>query len=260
MSTTTAREWECDSATYHAATQWVSHSSLEVFRDSPRLYEGRFVTKTIPHPEPTEALLLGTWLHMAVLEPWEFDVLPNQKLLAPERKRLALSTAMRDAVLSHPIARRLFEADGPVEHSIVWPDSETGLQCKCRRDKVCRLADGRTVIPDLKSAISSRPEDFSKQCVNFGYARTADWYLTGHHELTGELAAYVFVVVSKSPPHEVAIYELDEEAVKLGARQNRIALNKLARCFQTGDWAAEHEKQITSLSLPRYAFLSSEWE
>jgi hypothetical protein len=256
----TATEWNVDAETYHGTTDVVSHSSIEVFRQSPRLYEGRFVSKVIPQPEPTEALLLGQWLHLGVLQPWKLDEIRRGKLLAPERKRLALADAMRDALMAHPIARQFIESDGQVEHSIRWTDPDTGLQRKCRRDKVAKLADGRTVIPDLKSAISSAPEDFSKACVNFGYHRTVDWYLEGHHELTGELAAYIFVVVSKSPPHEVAIYELDEEALKLGARQNRALLNRLAGCYRTGQWEAAHEKQINKLSLPPYAYYENQWE
>lgn len=256
-----AHEWDCSSDEYHAATEYVGHFALEVFRKSPRLYHAQFVTQKMKNPEPSEAMLLGQWLHAAVLAPWEFEELVQGKLLAPEKRRLELTCSLKGAIERHPQASALLSLDGPCEKAILWADSETGLMCKCKPDKVAKLPDGRPVIPDLKSALDPSPEAFSKQAFNLGYHRGVAHYKQGYHELTGEEAAYVHIVVGKKPPHEVAIYELDEDAIVLGHRQNRVLLDRLADCKKTGLWAAEHEKQITRLSLPRFAFTQNEdWE
>ena len=65
METTTNK---LTNAEYHAMTDRVSHSMLEVFRKSAALYHGRFVTKEIPAPEPTSAMTFGNAVHAAVLE------------------------------------------------------------------------------------------------------------------------------------------------------------------------------------------------
>lgn len=52
---------------YHAAKA-VSKSRIDVFRESPLLYEKRFVTKTVPAPEPTEAMIIGNAAGALILE------------------------------------------------------------------------------------------------------------------------------------------------------------------------------------------------
>ncbi len=251
-----AAEWNVDNETYHANTDYVSHSGLKVFADSPRLYHGRFVAKTIPAPEPTEALTLGTWFHAAVLEPEKFAEIVTEcgKMTKPEAKRYELVMRMTQAVLAHPLASMLLSQPGPVEHSIVWRDEVTGLQCKSRRDKITSDNAGRTIIADLKTSNDPRPEAFARDSHNFRYYRQAPYYLEGHRALTGEDATFLFICVGKVEPFSVVINELDEEALALGALENRVLLNRLAHCRKTGDWSATHENQVNRVSLPRWAY------
>lgn len=256
IDATRAAEWPCTNEEYHATTDYVSHSGLKIFAESPRLYHGRFVAKTIPAPEPTEALTLGTWFHAAVLEPEKFAeiVASCGKLTKPEAKRYDLVARMTQAVLAHPLASMLLSQDGPVEHSIVWRDEVTGLHCKSRRDKLTKDNNGRTIIADLKTSNDPRPEAFARDSHNFRYYRQAPYYLEGHRVLTGEDASFVYIVVGKSEPYEVALYELDEEALALGARENRILLNRLAHCHKIKQWTTPWECQVTKLALPRWAY------
>lgn len=280
----TAREWPCTNEVYHGDTSRISNSAKEVFRRSQREYESRFVSRTMAPPEPTKALRIGGLLHVAVWEPerWARNFLPeleppdfgNLRLKVVREQRDAWLAAvarqvegktiidrgehvlvenMREALYAHPIARTFIEAEGPTEHTITWTDPETGLELKSRRDKVLPLD-----LPDIKTTEDASPEAFAKSCANYGYARQAAWNIAGEHERTGERKNFVFLVVSKST-FEVAVYTLNEEAIILGDRQNRATLNRMAECRASGCWLAPHEKQITELSLPGWAY-KTDWE
>src|ERR1700722_4496491 len=118
--------------------------------------------------EPTEAMILGTLAHMAVLEPerWikETIVAPAcdrrttagkqvyAEFLESSEGRIVMSNAqcsqvlaMRAAIHASHAAMELLELEGPVEHSLYWTDPETGIQCKRRCDKIA----GRAIL-DLK--------------------------------------------------------------------------------------------------------------
>src|SRR4051812_809517 len=78
---------ELSSADYHADPA-IGSSMLEEFRESRRLYEGRYVLKNIPPRESSAAMELGTWIHTRLLEPDEYfatlaDPLPD---VAPDGK------------------------------------------------------------------------------------------------------------------------------------------------------------------------------
>lgn len=285
MSTATEapREWPCTNEEYHGTSEYVGHSSLDVFRESRKEYRAVFVTKTKPPRAPTEEMVIGTRLHTLVFEPELFEasycleppIAPDGKpwdrrykehkvawaeFLASVGGRTPIEGdefyhlhAMARAIEESPTAGPLLREDGPVEHSIVWPH-ETGLMLKSRRDKVI---DG--LILDLKTCAEVSPRAFSRTSNNFGYHRQSALYMFGEHELTGHVPRMAFVCVSKKT-FEVAVYELSMKAVDLGHRQNEKALAQLAECYRTNDWLATHERQITTLDLPRYADFEDEWE
>jgi hypothetical protein len=281
--------YECTNDEYHADHSRISRSMLEVFRESPARYHGRFVAGTIPAPEPTPAMEFGSWFHEYALEP---DKYLAERIIAPQfgpdgerwnrAKKLhkeaweELETkANGRGIIDHDTHLRLFDMrraigrnenakaligldNGPVEQSIFWVDEEIGLTLKCRRDKVCR--DG-TLIVDLKTCHDSSPEAFARDAVNFGYHRQAAFYLDGHAAVFGvDAIGMVFVAVSKQQPHDVACYELDYDAIALGRQQNRASLWKLSECIESGEWFAAHERQINTVSLPKWAFYQDQWE
>jgi len=257
----------------------VRNTTKEIFRRSRKAYHDLCIAKTVPWPEPTEALLLGIWTHLAVLEPdrwlrefviapkcdrrttegkavWKYFCEESQGKTVITQEQAAEVTALREAVMANKMARWFIEADGKHEHTVRWTDPQTGLQCKCRDDKL--LATGQ--ILDLKTTRDGiSPQEFAKTAANLGYQRNADFYVGGHDAAIGERVPYLFLVVSKKT-FECACYELDDDAMDLGARQNRRTLADLARCHETGNWLSEHETQITTLSLPRWAASSDEWE
>ena len=276
-----AREWVCSHSEYHAATHILGNSQKDKFRESRREYEQVYVAKSKP-AETTTAMRLGQLVHTCVLEYPEWQAryacepstftdgtvikkakaahkayLEDFRLGCVENNRCsvdsyehALCEDIRAALMGSNLTRTILEAPGLTEHSLVWHNQNTGLQLKCRRDKVL----GGNILVDLKTTVEPvNPDSFSRIATNYGYHRTAAWYLEGHHDWTGETARYVFLLVNKTT-HEFGLYEVDSEAITLGHRQNQRALEQLARCYESGDWSGEFAHSVTKVSLPRYAF------
>jgi len=278
MSSAAPALWTCTNAEYHADTERVSRSMAETYRKSPRLYHGRYVSRTIPPPEPTPALRLGSAFHSLTLEPSTYDGL---YFVAPKCDRRTKAgkaewaaamaeagtrtlvkqdeaeqvQAWRDAVMANPHARTLIECDGLTEQSLQWRDPQTGLALKARTDKLINV-----LIVDLKSAAEVAPARWIRSCVSFGYHRQAAWYIDGVQALTGEQAGMVFLVVGKEPPHEVATYELDGDALLLGRGENSRTLRELADRYERDEWTADYELEPLTLSLPRWAGNDAAWE
>lgn len=277
-----AIEWNVSAEAYHADTSKIGHSMFEEFIKSQRKYRDLFVTKAKPLPAPSEALELGIWTHLAVLEPdrwaseycfdlpamasdgeawnWrkpshraERDALKGDrpKLLTMEQRSLVES--MRDAVMENGDARTLIELPGIVEQGYYWQD-ECGLFLKSRPDKI--IGD---VLPDLKTCIDASPEGFTAACMRQGYHRTAAWRIDGHRAMTGRDARYLFIAVSKETL-DVGVHELSPAEIELGRAENRRYLNRLAECYATGDWQAAWSKQVMVLTYPAWRFRSDEWE
>jgi len=136
---------------YHADPA-VSASHLHMAEKSPYHYWSRYLNPDRQPVKPTAAMLFGTLVHTAVLEP---DELRNRYDLAPDRRTKAgkelaaemeskgitpvsaadmdAALAMAGAVRSHQAAAELLR-DGQAEQSFWWDDADTGMRCKCRPD------------------------------------------------------------------------------------------------------------------------------
>ncbi len=274
----TAKQWDCTSEEYHAATEVISNSGKELFRRSQRQYHQRYVMRE-PGPPPTRDMQIGIWAHLALWQPevWLTRFVVAEKFdrrtkIGKEQYAEWLQTIgdkhpvdledyilvnqLREAVLENKLARAMVEAQGPTERSITWTDEITGLKLKCRPDK---WLDAEPMFVDLKTTGDVSPAAFARMVVSHGYHRNADFYLAGHRAIMGVPGHYLFIVVSKQT-FEVACYELDDAALDLGYMQNRDTLERLARCYETDDWLSEHEKQITTLSLPGWAYTQDDYQ
>ncbi len=277
MSIAEQKPWAIDAASYHADKSKIGRSMLDDFRYDPAYYHARYITKTIPDSKPTPAMLLGTLVHLLVLQPdqWETIAIAPQcdkrtkdgkalwaefceksvgKLIVDAETHFKAKT-IATAVLAHPLASKLLAMHGPTEWPICWTDEETGLDCKALVDKHGRPDLGI----DLKTTSDPSPEQFAKSCASFRYHGQAAHYLDGLHAVTGERHTFAFVAVGTSAPFTVAIYELSDEAVAIGREQNRAALAGIAECLRTGDWTPPYSSQTNILDLPRWAQNESQW-
>ena len=225
----------------------VSKSALDRIERSPAHY------KYAPWKEPTRAMVIGSAIHTAVLEPDTFaerytltqaakrtdkayrDAVaergPDYTLTATEASHIV---GMQAAVHAHPEASKLLRACDAFEVSGFVVDPETGLQLKSRPDG---LNDAGLII-DLKKCQDARADAFSRAVAAYGYHRQAALYSDQYQWITGKRPEFVFVAVEEEPPHAVAVYRLDDESIEIGRHEYRRALSLLAECRRTDSWPA----------------------
>lgn len=166
----------------------------------------------------------------------EFDLANAGKTIL-DRDMYDEVIAMRDAVLAHPIAKRML-SNGEAEYSYYVKDSESGIDLKCRPD----YHNGGTLI-DLKSTRSASFEDFGRQCGTLGYHLQAALYLDVFNASEGtSYNDFHFIAVENKFPFAVAIYRLTGEQIEKG----REAYKKALKIFS--DYSSEVLKENESPS------------
>ena len=267
----------------HHASDYIGASMLRTFRQSPRLYWELYVGKTRPKPEPSEAMTFGSLVHTFILEPekrsdlyavapkcdrrttigkatWsDFCAMSTDKTVVTA-EQWEQATILADAVHRHPLASRLLEACETREQSFTREHESTGLMLKCRPDA---LGDG--LMLDIKTTSSksggqsASPRLFASTIANFEYHAQAAFYRSVVPY--GDDVRFVFVAVSKEPPHECALYEIDDDAMAAGRELCESSLSRIAalKDAPASEWWADYERGVNVLSLPRWASFSDEW-
>lgn len=164
---------------------------------------------------------------------------------------------MADAIKAHPVAASLF-ADGAPEQSIYWTDPATGVQLRCRPDWMPNPRGGRMIITDYKTAVSSEKSAFSAATAKFGYHQQDPWYRAGIRAMgIDDDPAFIFVVQEKEAPYLVQVFELDRDAVALGERLNRRAIEVYRDCMESGIWPGRSQ-EVELVDIPRWAYYQQE--
>lgn len=241
------------------------------------------VTKTPAHfrhrmdnpEEPTPAMKFGTAFHTKVLEPERFQreyaiggpINPKtDKPYGPDTKKtlewvkaqgvdevLSFEDAdhldrMRDAVLAHEEASAIL-AKAECEVSMLWEDEATGRFLQGRDDV---WIENVVLFGDVKTASSAHPQAFARDSMKYGYLMQAAMYWDGASALTGQVPYKPqFIVVEKTPPYAVAIYEIEIPDLELGRQQYRLALARLEDCEKEDTWPAY--PGVQRLEIPEWA-------
>ena len=219
------------------------------------------------HPKNSDAFTLGTAAHSLILEDdtsgievvaadnWLTKAAKEAKAQALAEgkqpllvKEMAQVVAMRDAVMSHPVARAAFTGH-KAEQSVFW--EEDGLMLKCRPD-----AWKPGVLIDLKTTRDANPNEFGKTAHEYGYHQSAAHYQDGVKAATGEELPFHFVLVEKTEPYLVSVVELDVEAVNLGRQLNDRAKRIYRECVETNTWPGYPSSEL--ISLPMWAIYQTE--
>jgi exodeoxyribonuclease VIII len=222
--------------------------------------------------EETPALVFGRALHALVLEPslfahewalrpdfgdlrtkvgkesrdaWQAEHEGVTVLPADDWTRLH---AMRDAVMAHPVAGKLFDG-GMSEATAVWIDRRTGLLCKARFDQ---WRDDLLLIGDLKSTEDASPGAFSRSIARYRYHVQDAHYSAGAAAL-GFPARFVFVAVEKTAPFAVGVHMLDVESASRGEELRAREMDLLNECLRTDTWPG-YPDQVNTIALPNWAF------
>lgn len=273
---------------YHA-TPAVSCSKMKIFRASPALYYGRFVTGTIPAPDPTPALLFGSAADCFILEGIqkfmaEYYVIPkdvgkqskeDKKIRAylkdknPNKKSVSFDDMgkilrMNDNVQAHPFAGPLIRAGKP---QITWRIKGNVFYIQIRTDiwsdDGCELTGGMPYIFDLKTIAElpdDEPETISKQMSDFWY-HGQEWLYRNVvcdvcKFIDGYEPRFFFGFVEKVEPYGVKVVELDDTGHELGFQQVKDTLDRMKDCHHYNRWPLHwedtHLKVIPSVGLPNY--------
>ncbi|MBF6328756.1 PD-(D/E)XK nuclease-like domain-containing protein [Nocardia transvalensis] len=172
-------------------------------------------------------------------------------------KQYATVTAMADAVRGNELAAVLLEG-GTAELSLYCRDHATGVMLRARPDWLPENTATRLIMVDLKSADTACPATFSASAARYGYAEQADWYRQVAITLGLDPdPAFVFIVVSKRPPHLVSVVELDTDALAYGHSRNRRAIDTYARCVETDTWPG-WGTDVHLVGLPNWAYYQEE--
>ncbi len=233
----------------------------------------RFKYEMIDHPDEDHRAVFqfGKAAHRTVLgvgpeivyvaaDSWRTKAARIAKIQAEARGAVALLAehrgtleAMVAALRAHPLAAALF-GEGRPEQSLYLEDEQTGIMLRGRLDWLRPPpANGRYLIVDYKTADSADPEQFGKKAVNLGYHMSAEWYrrLVIGLELADD-PAFLHVVQEKEPPYLVSVCQLPGEALRIGARLNRRAINTYSKCKSDDVWPGYSDDDVAVAPVPAW--------
>ena len=271
---------------YHAMKDKVSNSMLSDMAKSPA-YCFYNMCNT-PDSKTQEAFDFGSLVHCLILEEEKLndeffiyqkpdrrtkqgkafvkeklEPAQEQGLICINDRTYNKAIALRARVWGHKQANALINNSGYTEVSFFGYDDETGQELKWRCDKIFTDKKGRGWIVDLKTSSNASPEGFAKSCANFNYHMQAAYYLDNCNRFPGlenKFKGFIFIVVEKEAPFNVACYQLDLDSIELGRQKYQDNLQLFAQCSEAGFWPsynydfAKSDYQIEEISLPRWAF------
>lgn len=258
-------------AEHYHATEAMSSGGAKKMLASPAHYKLMRDTANAP----SAAMLLGTGVHTLTLEPHrageivcmpEFNNRTNagkaerdawlaenagKQAFSPEDYTRVINT--HAAIRAHPGAATLL-SDGKAEVSLMWRDVKYDVPCKSRYDWI--RADGGLV--DLKTTKVASADGFKRTIANFMYHVQAAFYWSGYeHMFDRSPAFWAFVAAETEPPHGVACYVLQEDAIRAGMRHVETALRRYRECLDAGRWPG-YSEEIQPISVPKYALTFQE--
>ena len=251
---------------YRAATG-VNISALKSMGKSPAHYLAQL---TQPKSEPTPAMVFGTLLHRAALEPHKlegsFAVKPDGMTFVTKEGKawrdaqtLPIITAEQNealkgaavSVAEHKAVKKILNLDDARREVSVFKrrikKNPNSTLLKGRLDIVFDDDERNTCIADIKTTEDASPEGFAKSIAAFGYAQQAAYYM----DLL-EASFFLFIAVEKVAPYAVGVYCLDAESIALGREKNTRQLDLLEQCQESGIWPA-YSQEIETITLPRWA-------
>ena len=199
----------------------------DIIKQSPVHAQARRARKD----EPTHQMKLGTAVHAAILDTnWDdaiavapavdrrtkagkaeysefLETVDNKTIITADQFNLV--EQMQIAVFDHPEAKRLIDLCYASE--FVTTFEVDGELCKAKIDA---LDDGHTII-DIKTTADASPQAFAKQSANYLYHMQLAWYARSVDREFFDVDAFI-IAIENTPPHAVAVYIFDAEALRVG--------------------------------------------
>lgn len=244
------------------AAERLNNSGIKKLLKSPLHYQTSLIEKT----EDSKTLIVGSAIHCAVFEEQEFNnryaTMPDgvdrrtkegKAIFADleESGKIILSATDRETVFqtansvkSHPTAQKLI-INGQPEMTL-FSELE-GIETKCRMDYYLP-----GIIIDLKTTEDASPSGFARSVANYGYDIQAAWYLDNCKYADVNAHTFIFIVVEKTTPNAVALYELDEQSIETGRTKYKRAIEIYKSCTKNNQWPG-YSEAIEMISLPAWA-------
>lgn len=234
-------------------------------------YLWRLNSKTPAHAqvpsEKTDAMTLGSAVHLAVLQPELADkgIIQGPKdrrgkkwteaVEKAEKDNVILLTegdyhtcmTMRDKVWQNPSLASILGGSGAVYEQAAFFEHR-GQICKLKMD--C----AKDVLIDLKTSADASPRGFARSVADYGYHQQDASYTYGWNKAAGtSIDTFLFLVIEKSPPYAPAIYELDAQSRAEGWASYNAAIDLHLECEGQKHFPGYAAEKVL-LSLPPYAF------
>lgn len=252
----------------YRALDAINKTGLDYIAKSP----AHFQAFRAQPPEATDAMLLGMATHLGVFEP---ELLYKKFFARPDgidgrtkegkaalreigiknagktmlrSEEFATIEGIMKSIRGHALASQLISG-GRAEAAAISQDPEHGVLCKARPDYL-RADD---MIIDLKTTGNAGFFQFQRSVRDFRYHVQAAWYLKVVNEALkrSQYKRFVLMVVEKEPPFGVILYELDAEALRIGATVARQNLKTYAECLKRNEWPGYPETVLT-MTVPVY--------
>lgn len=263
-----------DRNAYHACRTHVSRGMLADLYQRPRLFEGRYITGTIPGKDPTPAMKLGTMIHALALEGRRIAIDPPAEHLTPSGKLSEKKATVEwvkeieaggyivsdaetterieqttDSVLS--ILKKLGEPQktGIVETPIYW-DHISGVGCRALPDI---LTPGAVI--DLKTTDELDERKIASKIWELGYWLQVPHYLEAASKHYGyRISKFIFLFAETNQPYRCWMRELDEvKYLKWATDKRHQLIEEYQRRMAENDWADPGEETLESVELPKWA-------
>lgn len=258
---------EIASEVYHKGPGVGSHGLMKILH-SPRKF-----MHAMQHPTvPSDAMIFGSMFHHSVLEPDTFDLHWVAKPVGTDRRTKAgkeayeafeaasqgktivhhedmeQCKAMRDRVLTHPKFCKMLETGrGEITFYAPYAAFDT-VVCRARADLYVPKTGA---IIDLKTTDDATPEAFAKTIVNYKYHLQAAYYLDVVKSAGLQADHFIFAVIEKTPPFEMALYYLSPRTIEAGRVLYQSALETYASCLAEESWPGLPE-EIMELEAPEW--------
>ncbi len=262
----------------------ISNSDLKLLRQSAAHFR---YAKDNPK-DPTDAMLAGSSLHIAVLQPdlfmdkhgivpanapprptkpqlasknptdlaldrisfWEqFDLVNEGKLIITD-DQAGEYLHIGSMIRQHPELSVYFDR-GVAEGVVFATDPICGVRVKCKPDWLTKVKDFRVCL-ELKSTKDARKKSFTRDATNFGYFTAGSFYQDVMEWGLARPDLYLIVAFEKEPPYGIKIYEIPEDDIDRGRDEYGEALALYAHCKDTDTWP-NYDTTIETLNRPSWA-------
>lgn len=243
----------------------VGSTMLKMYRSNPYLFYRTYIEKKAPEPESKPEYKIGHAVEALVFG-WPEKVVCSDMATAR-------SKAHTEAVDAHPDCHVLtipewemchalaLEVQGDAVAQIVLRQGQAQMAgrvdmdefyLQCKHDWLIMSPDQMQaelfesdgpVVVDFKTTANMRGNymHFGRQVYEFGYVEQAALYQIIHHQLTGVIPAWYWLVVEKEWPREVALFKADEDMLYGARRRVKSEIASLQSAIRTGSFSNASE-------------------